>query len=279
MNESELSARLGVPVTVFDATPDTSGYLRRRVPDAPHGAFAVADELTAARGRSGDAWAAPSGGLWSSTLLYPEFGPEHVGRLTFAGGLAACEACRSVGVDARLKWPNDVVVEGAASARDDADPDARYKLAGVLTEAVVDAVPVVGKPVDEALDDPGDLEAVVVGVGINADLDPADLAVERPVTTLRAEVGSVDRTAVAARLHERLLARSEEVGSTEGFDAVLDGWREHAVTLGERVVVETTAGKFEGTATDVTRSGALRVETSEEERVVTPADCERVRRR
>lgn len=278
MNESDLSARLGVPVTVFDSTPDTSGYLRRQVPDAPHGAFAVANELTAARGRSGDAWAAPPGGVWSSTLLYPGFGPDHVGRLTFAGGLAACEACRSFGVDAWLKWPNDVAVDAPASARDDADPDARSKLAGVLTEAVVDAVPVVGKPVDEALDAPGDLEAVVVGVGINADLDPADLKIDRPVTTLRAEMGTVDRSEVAARLHERLLARSEQVETTDGFAAVLDEWRDHAVTLGEHVAVETAAGRFVGTATDVTTTGALRVGDDEKERVVTPADCERLRR-
>jgi BirA family biotin operon repressor/biotin-[acetyl-CoA-carboxylase] ligase len=277
VNESDLADRLGVPVTVFASTPDTSAHLRRQVPDAPHGTFAVAEELTAARGRSGDAWAAPPGGVWSSTLLYPGFGPEHVGRLTVASGLATCEACRSFGVDARLKWPNDVVVDGAASARSDR---VRSKLAGVLVEAVVDAVPVVGKPVDEALDEPGDLEAAVVGVGINADLDPVDLNVDRPVTTLRAEVGSVDREEAAARLHERLLARSEEVETAEGFATVLDEWREHAATLGERVVVETGDGRFVGTATDVTPTGALVVETDAgEERVVTPADCERLRRR
>lgn len=280
MDETDLEARLDVPVTLFESTPDTSAHLRRRVPDAPHGAFAVADELTAAHGRSGDAWTAPSGGVWSSTLLYPDFGPAHVGRLTFAGGLAACEACRSFGVDTRLKWPNDVVVDGETARRPGADPDTRYKLAGVLTEAVVDAVPVVGKPVDEALDDPGDLEAAVVGVGVNADLDPGDLGVDRPVTTLRAEVGPVDRGEVAARLHERLLARSEQVETEAGFAALLETWREHAVTLGERVAVEQDGERFEGTATDVTGTGALLVETDAgEERTVTPTDCERLRRR
>lgn len=279
MNESDLEARLAVPVTVFDSTADTSAYLRRRVPDAPHGTFAVAEELTAARGRSGDAWAAPPGGVWSSTLLYPDFGPEHVGRLTFAGGLAACEACRAVGIDARLKWPNDVVVDGDVSERPGVDPDARYKLAGVLVEAIVDAVPIVGKPVDEALEAPDELEAVVVGIGINADLDPADLDVDRPVTTLRAEVDAVDRSEVAAVLHERLLARSGQVESAAGFTEVLDEWRDHAVTLGEWVTVETEAGRVEGTAAGVTPSGALRVEMNEGERVVTPTDCEQVRRR
>lgn len=270
MDESELDSRLGVPVTVFDVTPDTSGYLRRQIPDAPHGSFAVANELTAARGRTGNAWAAPPGGVWSSTLLYPDLDPEAVGRLTIAGGVAAAETARSFGVDARVKWPNDVVVS---------DGETRRKLAGVLTEAVVDAVPIVGKPVGDAFDDPGELEAVVMGVGVNADLEPAALETDRPVTTLRAETGSgVDREEVAARLHERLLDRADEVETAAGFGAVLDEWRELAVTVGEPVRVAVDGQVIEGTATDVTATGALVVRTDEGREIVREGECERLRR-
>ncbi|WP_255150332.1 biotin--[acetyl-CoA-carboxylase] ligase [Halorarius halobius] len=272
MDEATLSQRLGVPVTVFESTPDTSAYLRREARDgAPHGTFAVANELTAARGRSGDGWAAPPGGVWSSTLLYPEFGPEHVGRLTFAAGVAVAEAARSFGVDAALKWPNDVVVEREGT----------MKLAGVLTEAVVDAVPVAGKPVDEALDDPGELECVVLGVGVNADLDPADLDTDRAVTTVRAETGgAVDREEVAARMHDRLLDRAARAETDEGFAAVLDDWRELSVTLDQPVRVELgTDETLVGTATDVDATGALLVETEAGRKRVTEGDCETLRRR
>jgi len=270
MDESALESRLGVPVTVFDVTPDTSSYLRRKIPDAPHGSFAVANELTAARGRSGEAWAAPPGGVWSSTLLYPGLDPSQVGRLTIAGGVAVAETARSFGVDARLKWPNDVVV---------VDGEARRKLAGVLTEAVVDAVPVVGKPVGDALDDPGDLEAAVMGVGVNADLDPEALNTDRAVTTLRAETGgAVDREAVAARLHERLLDRAGDAETTEGFGALLDDWRELTVTVGEPVRVSVGNRVIEGTAKAVTETGALVVRTEEGREIVREGDCERLRR-
>jgi len=270
MDESALESRLGVPVTVFDATPDTSGYLRRDIPDATHGSFAVANELTAARGRSGNAWAAPTGGVWSSTLLYPDLNPEEVGRLTIAGGVATAEAARSFGVDARLKWPNDVVVP---------DGDERRKLAGVLTEAVVDAVPVVGKPVGDALNDPGDLEAVVMGIGVNADLDPSALETDRAVTTLRAESDeAVDREEVAARLHERLLERADDVETETGFGTVLDEWRDLTVTLGESVRISVGNRVIEGTATDVTETGALVVRTEQGREVVREGDCERLRR-
>ena len=270
MDASELESRLGVPVTTFDSTPDTSGYLRRQIPDASHGSFAVANELTAARGRTGNAWAVPPGGVWSSTLLYPDLDPAQVGRLTVAGGVAACEMARSLGVDARLKWPNDVVVARGGD---------RYKLAGVLTEAIVDAVPVVGKPVGDAFDDPDELEAVVMSIGVNADLDASDLDTDRAVTTLRSERGEpVERQRVAARLHERLLESADSVETDDGFADVLDRWREHAITLGERVRVETGDETVRGTATEVTETGALLVETETGRREVTDGECESLRR-
>jgi BirA family biotin operon repressor/biotin-[acetyl-CoA-carboxylase] ligase len=279
MDEADLSEIVDAPVTVFDSTPDTGAHLRRRASEgAPHGTFAVADELTAATGRGGSGWAAPPGGIWSSTLLYPEFGPEHVGRLTIAGALAVADVADVLGVDARLKWPNDVVVERGARQR--GREPTPHKLAGVLTEAVVDAVPVAGKPVDEVVD--GDeLEYVVLGVGLNANVDPEDLGTDRPVTTLRAEPGvPVDRTAVAASLHERLLARADAVETDDGFAAVLDDWRARAATLGETVRVERRDGQvLTGEPVDVDDRGALVVETDEGKRRVTEGECERLRRR
>lgn len=292
MDESALAERLDVPVTVFDATPDTSAHLRRRAREgAPHGTFAVANELTAARGRTGDAWSAPPGGVWSSTLLYPDLDPAHAGRLTVAGGLATAEMARSFGIDAGLEWPNDVVVRAQRDAaadreRPDGEPDvpdkgARPKLAGVLTEAVVDAVPIAGKPVDEAIDDPGELDCVVLGIGVNADLSPDAIGTDRPVTTMRAERGSpVDRAEVAARLHERVLDRAAQVETDGGFTAALDDWREVAVTLGERVRVERRGDlePIEGTAADVDERGALVVATDEGTDTVSEGECRSLRR-
>lgn len=281
MDEAALADRLDVPVTVFDATPDTSAHLRRRAREgAPHGTFAVANELTAARGRTGSAWAAPPGGVWSSTLLYPDLAPERAGRLTVAGGLATVETVRSFGVDAGLKWPNDVVVDHPPGEPAEPTPDRRPKLAGVLTEAVVDAVPIAGKPVDEALESPGDLDCVVLGVGVNADLAPGDLETDRPVTTMRAETGGpVDRTEVAAALHERVLDRAAQVETDDGFAAALDDWRALAVTLGERVRVERrdAAEPLVGRAIDVDERGALVVETASGREAVSEGNCERVR--
>jgi BirA family biotin operon repressor/biotin-[acetyl-CoA-carboxylase] ligase len=153
----------------------------------------------------------------------------------------------------------------------------------VLTEAVVDEVPVAGKPVDEVFPgtDPADAELsyAVLGIGVNANLDPSALDVDRRVTTLREQVGDVDETAVAATLHERLLEWVARVESSAGFESAIDAWRERAATLGERVRVETRAGEtVTGEAVAVTERGALVVESDGSRVEVTEGECARLRR-
>lgn len=284
MDEQRLAEAVGdtlgvtpsdAPVEVLGTVPNTSDRARALGhEEAPHGAYVVAESLTAARGRDGSDWSAPPGGVWSNVLLWTDLDTDEAGRLTLAGGLATCEAVRSFGVDAGIEWPNDVVVTS--------DDGGRGKLAGVLTELVVDAVPVAGKPVEDAVPgaDPDELEFALLGVGVNADLAPGDVDSDG-VTTMRAELDeSVDPTAVGAELHERLLARCNQAETDEGFAALLAEWRDLAVTPGERVrATRRAGGTVAGTAVDVTDSGALVVEDGDGVRTtLTEAEVQRLRR-
>jgi len=277
VDPDELRARLDAPLVHRETCPSTNDIARAEGRDgAAHGTFVIADEQTAGRGRTGNVWASPPGGVWSSTLVRPDFAASHVGRLTFAGGLAAAEAVEAFGVDARLKWPNDVVV--------DRDDGTRAKLCGVLTEAVVDEVPIAGKPVDDVL--PGTdpetaaLSFAVLGIGVNASLDPGDLDVgERTVTTLREEVGAVDPTEVAATLHDRLLDWTARAESDDGFADAVDAFRDRSATLGEHVeVTRRDADTVVGEAVSVTDRGALVVDTGERRVEVQEGECRRLRR-
>jgi BirA family biotin operon repressor/biotin-[acetyl-CoA-carboxylase] ligase len=265
-----LVGRLDAPVEIHGSLGSTNDRLRALAESgAPAGTMLVAEELTAGRGRGGSAWSAPPGGAWTSTLVRPDFGTDHVGRLTFAGGVAACETVRSFGVDARLKWPNDVLVGGS-------------KMSGVLTETVIDGVPVAGKPVDAVFPD-GDAELAhaILGIGINADLAPDDLDTDRDVTTLRAETGeSVDPTEVVARLHERLTDRVAQVEREQGFAEVLADWREFDATLGSRVRVERRAEEpVVGRAVGLTERGGLSVlpDDADDSVEITEGECRRLR--
>ncbi len=123
----------------FETVDSTNRYvLECAANGAPEGMVAFADEQTAGRGRLGRTFVAPpAAALLVSVLLRPQLAPERVHLLTLAAALAAIDALP--GIDARVKWPNDVVVDDR-------------KLAGILAEA----------------DGAG---AIVVGMGLNVRSD------------------------------------------------------------------------------------------------------------
>ncbi len=155
---------------------------------APHGTVVVADEQTAGRGRHGNRWSSPPGaGLYVSALLRTDSPPV----LTLAAGIAVVEALgRAAGLDARLEWPNDVVVEAAGRRR---------KVAGILAEAST-----VGDRI----------ERVVLGMGINLrDGDwPAEVA-SRAGSVEGLTGRRVDPAELLVEILAALAARCEEVAA------------------------------------------------------------------
>src|SRR5580698_1491786 len=97
----------------FEQVDSTNTYLRAEARlGAPEGVVAVADHQSAGRGRLDRRWEAPAGSsLLMSVLFRPEFDPAELHLCTAAVALAAVAACREVaGVEAVLKWPNDLLV-------------------------------------------------------------------------------------------------------------------------------------------------------------------------
>jgi BirA family biotin operon repressor/biotin-[acetyl-CoA-carboxylase] ligase len=123
--ESAASGRLGRPCRVFASVGSTQDEaLAWARAGAPEGALVVADEQTAGRGRRGRLWLSPRRrSLYLSVVLRPRPAPALAGALSTALGLSVAEAVEFVhALPAKLKWPNDVVVEGR-------------KLAGILVES------------------------------------------------------------------------------------------------------------------------------------------------
>ena len=206
----------------------------------PEGIVLVADHQTAGRGRAGRRWTAPpEAGLLLTVLLRPP--AAAVDLCTTAVALAATDALEQVaGVDARLKWPNDLVFPGDGSVAD-------RKLAGILAEADWPA----------GGGDPG----VAVGIGINVawpDELPDDLA-EVAVACNHVSDRSVDREELLVALVEALATRYARLLVGDRASLVAE-WRERSATLGQRVRVEQTHGEVEGTAVDITGEGHLVVE-------------------
>ena len=226
---------------------------------APEGLVAVADHQSAGRGRLDRRWeAAPGAALLTSVLLRPVLEPGALHLATALVALSALEACRrTAGVEASIKWPNDLVVGDA-------------KLAGVLAEADPSATG--GAP--------GSV-AVVVGIGLNIEA-PAPSASTNATSlgqlvAARSGSGVPSRDALLAALLGELQRRRPELDSGEGRRTLAADLRRRCVTLGRVVRVELGASELNGTATDLTDEGALVIETDDGPRVVTAGDVVHLR--
>jgi len=230
-------------VEFHESIPSTNARARERAEAGDTNVVVLADEQTGGRGRLDRAWASPSGGIWCSLLVRPDFPAAHAPIATLAAAVAVTEAVATVGVDAGIKWPNDVLVG-----------DRERKLAGILTEMAGEH---------------DRIEWLIVGIGLNANIDPETLPTG--ATSLRGLVGDVDRRELIQPMLDRL---AEHLRSPQ---SVLDAWKDHSLTLGQRVRVETPAETVVGEAVDVTFPGTLVIEHEGERRTVTAGDCEHLR--
>ena len=235
-------------VEYHDAIPSTNARARDLAAEGATDVVVLADEQTGGRGRLDREWHSPSGGVWLSVLFRPDVPMAGTPVFTLAAAVAVTRAAREAGVEAVIKWPNDVLVEVDGEER---------KLVGILTEMEGEADRV---------------SWVVVGIGVNANVDPDELPAEAAPTSLSAVRDEpVDRR----RFTQRLLETLDTVGSDP--EAILDAWREYSTTLGRAVRIDTPDGEVVGEAVDIEYPGSLVVDTGDGRVTVAAGDCEHLR--
>lgn len=237
--------RMGHALLVRESTVSSNDDAWEALATLGDGAAVIALEQTSGRGRAGRAWAqVPGRGLALSVVLRLGCDVRQAGAIPLAAGLAVVRAAHALGVPAaRLKWPNDVLVDGR-------------KLAGVLCEVRRAALG-------------GD--AVVIGVGLNVAHTREDFPEElRERSTSLAMQGSKATIEDAAA---EVLTKLEPLWNElqEGDRAaVLAEWSRWAGHWGEWVCVSTPSGKMEGIAQRLDSAGGLvlRIEAGTEITVV-----------
>ncbi|WP_433474505.1 biotin--[acetyl-CoA-carboxylase] ligase [Spirillospora sp. CA-142024] len=254
-------------VRVVEETGSTNADLAARTREgAPEGTVLVTEAQTAGRGRLGRTWTAPPrSGLTFSMLLRPQVPVSLLGWASLLTGVAVATAVRrmtawsqaaegflgesgDVAVDARLKWPNDVL----AGDR---------KLAGILVEKVDDGL--------------------VVGVGLNVGLREDELPVPT-ATSLAIEGAPLSDRAPILRAVLREFATWYREWTALGGDPESSGlrtaYKDLCTTLGRRVRVELPAGeRLDGTARDVDGAGRLVVAGTGGDSAVSAGDVVHVR--
>lgn len=224
----------GRRLKIVEVTTSTQEEVRLLAEEgAPSGALVLAEEQTGGRGRQGRKWfSPPRKGVWMSLLLRPDRPLSFAPQLTLLIAVAVCRAIRKTsGVDAGIKWPNDLLVQGK-------------KVCGILVESVSE---------DERI------RYCIAGIGIDVNVEadelPADL--QTVATSLKIESGrSQDRVAlITAVMNE--LEELYTLYEQEGFTPIKHLWEALSIMLGKRVAIKTPQGEVSGVADALDESGAL----------------------
>ena len=199
---------------------------------AEHGEVVIAEAQTAGRGRRGRSWASPPRrNLYFSVVLRPDLPPARAPEMTLVASVALCDALRQAGVQAGIKWPNDLLASGR-------------KIAGILTELAAD---------------PDRVQWLVVGIGINVNARAEDFpeGLRGEATSVLIERGQAAPRALLAAACFTALEDWVDRHAEEGFGVVRDAWKERSVTLGREVSVRADGREVVGLAEDLDETGAL----------------------
>ncbi|WP_238380673.1 biotin--[acetyl-CoA-carboxylase] ligase [Methanolobus vulcani] len=222
---------IGNDVRYYSELESTNSTAREIAPSASEGTVVLAETQKNGRGRMGTEWQSVPGGLWLSLILKPSIPLENLSKVTLVAGIAVANTLRNMGVDAHIKWPNDVLVKGK-------------KICGILTEVSAEI---------------GKVDYVVLGIGINVNVKLPDLKddIRRDSTSIANEIGKpIDRTSFLASLLYELEQQYIRF-KTRQFAEIVDEWINLSDTIGRNVKVTTPIKLIEGKAVGITEKGAL----------------------
>jgi BirA family biotin operon repressor/biotin-[acetyl-CoA-carboxylase] ligase len=216
--------------------------------EAEEGTLIVADEQTKGKGRMGRSWYSPPRlGLWMSLILRPDIPPFKAPGLSICAGLALAQAIKEMtGIEAKIKWPNDCLIDGK-------------KVGGILLElsAELDRI-----------------NFVIVGIGVNVNHSAKDFSksLDQTATSIKIKLGK-DTSRLA--LLTSFLEKFERIYldfKKNGLSSQREMIKSFSSLLGEKVTVKFGKEKIEGTAEDIDDNGSLVIKAKKGKRVVTAGE-------
>ena len=233
----------GYPVHYFQEVDSTMSRARQMAREGcPHMTVVIAERQRRGRGRLARTWNSTDGGLYFTVVLRPRIPIMQSCRVNFAVSLAVAKILQTgYGIPARVKWPNDVLVE-------------EKKICGILSEMEAEA----------------DMVSFInVGIGINVNNDPT--ADEPGACSIKGLLGrDVSRRDLMAGFLEAFSIQMDRLASED----IVAEWKRHTLTLGRQVRIVTVRDTVEGRAVDVDETGALILELADgTSRKVVYGDC------
>ena len=207
----------------LSSTMDTAKELARG--NCPDFTVVVAGVQTKGRGRLNRVWRSEEGGLYFTMILRPHIHPLQSARINFLASLTLARVLQGLfAIDAKVKWPNDILVGGK-------------KICGMLSELETDA---------------DQVAFINIGMGINVNNRPETF--EPSATSLKTITGrEIPRKVILASFLDEFEGRLKPAD----FDHVIEEWKKYSATLNQTVNIVTTQDESRGTAIDVDADGAL----------------------
>ncbi|MBU4185830.1 MAG: biotin--[acetyl-CoA-carboxylase] ligase [Proteobacteria bacterium] len=200
---------------------------------APEGTLVIAEKQTNGRGRRGRSWfSPPGGGIYFSLILRPVISPTETPRITLMTAVVAAETLISlVKLKLRIKWPNDILVNGK-------------KLAGILTEisTEMDAV-----------------NYIIVGLGLNVNtrFEKFPQEIKENATSILIETGKQFPRVKLIQHYLKLYEIFYDMFKNNDFEPIMNRWRELADIIGKQIKVDVIGKTHIGKVIDVDNDGVL----------------------
>ena len=253
MTEAEIKSLLhtqwaGQELFCFDSIDSTNTKAKELAEQGyPSGTLVVADQQIAGRGRRGRSWESPSGtGIFMTLMLKPDINPNSASMLTLVAALATAKAIAEItGADARIKWPNDIVINGK-------------KICGILTEmsAQFDYI-----------------NHIVIGIGINVHNEDFPEEIKKTASSLLIECKKrFHRAELIASFLEHFEACYAAFMKTEDLEGLMKDYNGLLVNIQKQVRVLDPKEPFEGKAIGITKKGELIVDTWESRKLVSSGE-------
>ncbi len=231
LKNSELITR----IEHFDSIDSTNTRAKALAGDgAKEGTLIISDEQTKGRGRLGREWTSPKGtGIWMSLVLKPDIEPIHASKMTQIAAAAMNTAIETVtGLSPGIKWPNDIILS-------------KRKTCGILTEMSAEL---------------NSINYIVVGIGVNVNVEAFPEEIKDKATSLRIETGHmIKRKEIVVSFIKAFETLYYAYIKEENFEKTLEYCRSHSATLGRKVRIIHRDKTLFGEAMDLNADGELMV--------------------
>jgi len=231
----------------FKSIDSTNSYAKKIMEKKPREGTVIVSEIQiCGRGRKSRPWTSSKNGLWFSVILFPHISPQKSIYVTMTASIAIVEAIQKIcDIDAEVKWPNDILINGK-------------KVCGILTE------------IDAEIDQ---INYSIIGIGMNVNNIVTDELKDKAISLQMIKNTRIDRKALLCSILEHfdaLYIRLKEMG----LDEIKKKWIASSKMIGKNIIVHGEKEKISGKVMGIDDQGCLLLKDHEGMKQIVTGDIE-----